>query len=306
MELSGVLFFPVTPFARDNRGRTSAVDDGALAEHVARGLGHGPGAVFAACGTGEFHALSVEEHRRVVAVAVAATAGQVPVFAGAGGGLGHALATARSAVEAGADGLLLMPPYLSEGPQDGLVAWVEAIVEAADRPVIVYQRATARFEPATVARIAQDPRVIGLKDGLGDVERMQRIVTTVRAAGHHGFTFFNGLPTAEASMLAYRGLGVRLYSSAVFAFLPEVATAFLTAFERDDEARLELLLREFYLPLVALRDRVPGYAVSLVKAGVERRGLPCGGVRPPLCDPSPDDLGRLEDLISRGLAVVQP
>jgi 5-dehydro-4-deoxyglucarate dehydratase len=228
------------------------------------------------------------------------------VFAGAGGGLGHGVATARAAADAGADGLLLMPPYLTGGTQDGLVAWVEAIVEAADRPVIVYQRSTVRLEPTTAVRLAADSRVIGLKDGSGDIERMQRIVSAVRAAGHHGFTFFNGLPTAEASMPAYLGLGVRLYSSAVFAFLPEVATAFLTALERDDEATISLLLREFYLPLVELRDRVPGYAVSLVKAGVALRGLDAGPVRPPLRGPSSGHLAELEALTARGLSLVRP
>lgn len=299
MELSRVLFFPVTPF-----GKRGDVDQGLLREHVAARLEHAPGAVFAACGTGEFHALSLAEHGSVVAGAVAATAGRVPVFAGAGGGLGHALDTARSAVEAGAEGLLLMPPYLTGGPQEGTLAWVEAVVEAADRPVIVYQRSTLRLAPRTVARLAADPRVIGLKDGVGDVDLLQRIVGAVRAAGHDGFTFFNGLPTAEASMLAYRGLGVRLYSSAVFAFLPEVATAFLAALESEDQATISRLLREFYLPLVDLRDRVPGYPVALVKAGVAVRGPDVGGVRPPLLDPSPEDLALLRALIEHGLSLV--
>ncbi|TKK77081.1 5-dehydro-4-deoxyglucarate dehydratase, partial [Herbidospora galbida] len=86
MNLSGVLFFPVTPFDADGR-----VAEDVLAEHLRRGLDHGPGAVFAACGTGEFTSLSEEEHARVVAVAAGQTAGRVPLFAGAGGPLGSAL-----------------------------------------------------------------------------------------------------------------------------------------------------------------------------------------------------------------------
>ncbi|MEU4513742.1 dihydrodipicolinate synthase family protein, partial [Nonomuraea wenchangensis] len=103
MNLSGVLFFPVTPF--DAEGRLA---EEVLAEHIRQGLEHGPGGVFAACGTGEFSALSEAEHERVIRVAADVVRGRVPLFAGAGGPLGAALSQARAARAAGADGLLLM------------------------------------------------------------------------------------------------------------------------------------------------------------------------------------------------------
>ena len=78
--LNGVLFFPVTPF--DSSGE---VDYRRLAEHIDRGVAAGPGGVFVACGTGEFHALGLEEFGRIVRCAVETVAGRVPVFAGAGG-----------------------------------------------------------------------------------------------------------------------------------------------------------------------------------------------------------------------------
>lgn len=78
-DLSGVLFFPVTPFTA-----IGTVDAESLAEHLRRGLAAGAGGVFAGCGTGEFHALDVGEYRRVVHTAVEVTGGAVPVFAGAG------------------------------------------------------------------------------------------------------------------------------------------------------------------------------------------------------------------------------
>jgi len=93
--LDGVLFFPVTPFGPDG-----AVDYGALAEHLRRGGAAGPGAVFVACGTGEFHALDVAEYARIVAAAVEVVSGAVPVFAGAGGSVVHARAFAREAARA--------------------------------------------------------------------------------------------------------------------------------------------------------------------------------------------------------------
>ncbi len=285
MNLSGVLFFPVTPF--DAGG---ALAEEVLAEHVRRGMEHGPGGVFAACGTGEFSALSESEHARAVRVATEVVAGRVPVFAGAGGPLGAALNQARAAREAGADGLLLMPPYLAQGPGHGFEAYVRAVAEVL--PVIIYQRGSVVLEPEAVVALAGLPGVIGLKDGVGDIDRMQRIVLAVRES-YPDFLFFNGLPTAELTMPAYRGLGVELYSSAVFAFAPEIALAYLNGEER--------LLTEFYAPLVRLRGKVPGYPVSLVKAGVRLRGLDVGAVRPPLVEVSGEHLEELEALIKTGL-----
>nr|WP_055506830.1 5-dehydro-4-deoxyglucarate dehydratase [Nonomuraea pusilla] len=287
MNLSGVLFFPVTPF--DAAG---GLAKDVLAEHVARGMAHGPGGVFVACGTGEFSALSEAEHARAVRVAVETVAGRVPVFAGAGGPLGAALNQARAARAAGADGLLLMPPYLTQGPKDGFRAYVAAV--AAELPVIVYQRGPVVLEPDDVLALADLPGVVGLKDGVGDIDRMQRTVLAVREK-HEDFLFFNGLPTAELTMPAYRGIGVDLYSSAVFAFAPEIATAYLNGDER--------LISEFYAPLVRLRGKVPGYPVALVKAGVRLRGLDVGAVRPPLVDLTGEHLAELGALIASGLAL---
>ncbi|GAA5054011.1 5-dehydro-4-deoxyglucarate dehydratase [Thermocatellispora tengchongensis] len=290
MHLSGVLFFPVTPF-----GAGGGLAEDVLAEHISRGLEHGPGGIFVACGTGEFTSLSQDEHARAVRVATETAAGRVPVIAGAGGPLGAALAQAAAAKDAGADGLLLMPPYLAQGPVSGLVAYVRAVAEAG-LPVIVYQRGPVVLEPETAVELARIPGVVGLKDGVGDIDRMQRIVLAIRAEIGPEFTFFNGLPTAELTMPAYRGLGVELYSSAVFCFAPEIATAYLRGEER--------LLTEFYAPLVALRAKVPGYAVSLVKAGVRLRGLDVGPVRPPLTEPALEHLEELSRLLKSGLEIV--
>ncbi|MFE0188071.1 5-dehydro-4-deoxyglucarate dehydratase [Streptomyces sp. NPDC058989] len=303
MHLDRVLFFPVTPFASDG-----SVNSEALAAHIEAGIGHDAGGVFVGCGTGEFHALGPEEYRRVVQIAVHTTNGRVPVVAGAGGPLPHAIGCARAAAEAGVDGLLLMPPYLVDGPEVGLIAYVRAVAGATELPVVIYQRKNARFTPEGAAYLAQLPTVAGFKDGLGDIELMQRTVLEVRRALHDSgkpFAFFNGLPTAEVSVPAYRALGVDLYSSAAFCFVPEVANAFRVAVTEGDASLTGKLLEKFYGPLAQLRDRAPGYAVSLVKAGVRLRGLDVGAVRPPLVDPHPKDLDTLERLIATGLDLVQ-
>ncbi|MEU0169943.1 5-dehydro-4-deoxyglucarate dehydratase [Streptomyces iakyrus] len=299
MKFHGVLFFPVTPFAADG-----SLDEERLAQHIESGVAAGAGGVFVACGTGEFHALSAEEIERATRVAVRTTAGRVPVLAAAGGPTPVARDHAARVERAGADGILLLPPYLVSAPQQGLVRYVEEVIAATDLPVVFYQRGTARLTARTAAEIAALPGVVGLKDGIGDIERMHRIVRAVRAVpGTEDFQFFNGLPTAEMTAPAYRGVGVELYSSAVFAFAPEIALAFHRALAEDDDALVSRLLDEFYGPLVALRDEVPGYAVSLVKAGVTLRGLDVGGVRAPLLDPTPEHLARLSKLLDHGLEV---
>ncbi|MET9574426.1 5-dehydro-4-deoxyglucarate dehydratase [Streptomyces sp. DT199] len=300
MKFHGVLFFPVTPFAADG-----SLDEERLARHIESGVAAGAGGVFVACGTGEFHALSAEEIERATRVAVETTAGRVPVLAAAGGPAPVARDHAARVERAGADGVLLLPPYLVSAPQQGLVRYVEEVIAATDLPVVFYQRGTARLTAETAAEIAALPGVVGLKDGIGDIERMHRIVRAVRAVpGTEDFQFFNGLPTAEMTAPAYKGVGVELYSSAVFAFAPEIALAFHRALAEDDDTLVSRLLDEFYGPLVALRDEVPGYAVSLVKAGVTLRGLDVGGVRAPLLDPTPEHVARLSKLLDHGLEVV--
>jgi 5-dehydro-4-deoxyglucarate dehydratase len=203
----------------------------------------------------------------------------------------------------GADGVLLLPPYLVSGPPAGLVDHVRYVVRDRDVPVIVYHRSPGVFTPETARALLDVPNVVGLKDGFGDVDLMTRIVASVRGSGHERadeFLFLNGLPTAEVSARAYRSIGVLTYSSAVHCFAPDIAHAFHQALARDDSVTTDALLRGFYLPLVALRDETPGFAVSLVKAGARLRGDKVGGVRPPLRDPSPDQLARLEQIIADG------
>ncbi|MER5507029.1 5-dehydro-4-deoxyglucarate dehydratase [Streptomyces sp. NPDC002766] len=292
---SGVLSFPLTSFRDDG-----SLDPDGFRAHVAAQLATAPGAVFPACGTGEFFSLDEEEYRQVVTIAVEEAGGKVPVVAGVGYGWAQAARFARIAEEAGADALLVLPHYLVAAPQDGLVAQLERLAARTRLPLIAYQRGQVTYTPAALRRIADIPHVIGLKDGHSDLDRLQRLTL----AAPEGFLFFNGAATAEIQARAYATVGVPAYSSAVHAFAPEIANAFFTALRTGDDKGVERLLRDFYVPLVELRDRVPGYAVSLVKAAARLRGRPVGPVRAPLTDPSPADLADLETLLASGLDLV--
>lgn len=295
MKFSGVLFFPITAFRTDG-----TVDAELTAEHVRSRLEYGPGGVFPACGTGEFHALSATEAAQVVRATVEVVAGRVPVVTGAGGPLGHAIECARNAADAGADALLVLPPYLVSSTIAGTVAYVEAVAAASSLPVIVYHRGSARLTAEAARHLAENPKVVGFKDGFGDVGLAQEIVRAVASVGRDDISLFNGLLTAELTQAAYRGIGIPLYSSAAFAMAPGVATAYFQAYSTGDEARRLELLDRFYLPLVALRDQTPGFGVSLVKAGVRLGGLPVGTVRPPLVEPDAEQLAELERILQIG------
>jgi 5-dehydro-4-deoxyglucarate dehydratase len=297
----GVLFFPVTPFTE-----AGAVDLELLAQHIAKGVDAGPGGVFIACGTGEFHAMEPQEFGDVVRTAVDTVAGRVPVYAGAGGAIAQAKLFATAAKANGADGLLLLPPYLVEVPAAGLIDYTREVAAATDLPVIVYNRNNARYTEESVIEVAKIPNVIGFKDGTGDLDQVARIVRAVKdnLKADKDFLFFNGLPTAETTQQAYRAIGVPLYSSATFAFAPDLALAFYNALESGNDALVDALSAAFFHPLVRLRDTVPGYAVSLVKAGVAMDGIPAGPVRPPLIMPSSADLKELQSIIAAGRAVL--
>lgn len=297
---SGPLFFPVTAYGPDG-----ALDLDVYRAHVRRGVDAGAAAVFACCGTGEFHALTPEEFERCVRAAVEETDGRVPVIAGVGYGTALAVRYAGLSETAGADGLLALPPYLVVAAQEGLLRHYREVTAATRLPVIVYQRDNAVFTPKTVVALARTEGIIGLKDGLGDLDLMQRIISAVRTEVPGDFLYFNGLPTAEQTQLAYRALGVTLYSSAVFCFAPEIALAFHRALTTGDDTTAHRLLDGFYRPFVELRAQGRGYAVSLVKAGVRLGGLDVGEVRPPLHEPSEDHVKRLAEVIERGHALLE-
>ncbi|MGI5371831.1 5-dehydro-4-deoxyglucarate dehydratase [Streptomyces iakyrus] len=291
----GVLSFPLTTFREDGR-----LDLDAYRAYLTDRLATAPGAVFPACGTGEFFSLDEDEYRAVVEATVEIADGRLPVVAGIGYGWAQAARFARIAEEAGADALLVLPHYLVAAPQDGLVAQLEHIAARTRLPLIAYQRGQVAFTAESLKRIADIPNVVGLKDGHSDLDRLQRLTL----AAPEDFLFFNGASTAEIQARAYATVGVPAYSSAVHAFAPEIANPFFTALKDGDDTVVTTLLREFYVPLVELRDRVPGYAVSLVKAAARLRGLPVGPVRAPLADPSAADLADLEKVLDHGLSLV--
>lgn len=291
----GLVSFPVTPFTPDR-----SLDLSRFREHVRSMIDAHPAALFVCGGTGEFFSLHPDEYRALVRAAVEEARGDLPVVAAAGYGTRLAVDYAQMAERAGADGLLVLPPYLVQSEQEGLYQHYHAIAAATTLGLILYQRDNALFTPATVSRLAEIPNVIGFKDGHGDMERLIRIS---RALGDR-LLMMNGMPTAEMSAKAFFGVGIDTYSSAVFNFVPEIARTFYAAISAGNGVEVDRLLDGFYRPFVDLRDQVKGYAIALIKAGLNVTDRPVGSVRPPLINPSPEHEARLRDIIGQGLSLV--
>lgn len=285
----GLLSFPVTDF--DSAGNFNPESYRERLEWLA---GHDISAIFIAGGTGEFFNLTLDEYRDIVSLAVEAVGGRLPVIASAGLSVKSGQAFAKVAEEAGADGILLMPPYLTECPQDGLVEYAHQICDSTSLNVIYYNRANGVLEANAVQQLADRcPNLIGLKDGKGDIQALNKIVKTVGDR----LVYIGGVPTAEIFAEAYLAIGVNTYSSAVFNFVPEMAVKFYRELRSGKKEVVKKITNEFFIPFVNLRDNKQGYGVSLIKEGADIIGKPAGKVRAPLSVPSSAERQELERLI---------
>ena len=288
---SGLLSFPITDFDANGDFRPDT-----YAKRLEWLAPYGASALFAAGGTGEFFSLTHSEYSDVVKVAVDTCRGNVPILAGAGGPTRSAIAFTAEAQRLGAQGVLLLPHYLTEASQDGLVAHVEQVCKSTDIGVVVYNRGQCRLTPDSLEKLADRcPNLIGFKDGIGDIELM---VSIWRRMGDR-FSYLGGLPTAEVYAAAYKALGVPVYSSAVFNFMPKMAVDFYHAIAADDFATTNRLIDDFFLPYLEIRNRKAGYAVSIVKAGARLVGHDAGPVRAPLTDLTAVECDMLQALISK-------
>lgn len=285
----GLLSFPVTDF--DANGDFNPQGYQARLEWL---MPFGARALFAAGGTGEYFSLTLDEYSKVVETAVKTCENHTPILAGAGGPTRTAIAFAQEAQRQGAAGLLLMPHYLTEAPQDGIARHVREVCASVDIGVVLYNRGQCRLSAPVLEQLADEcPNLIGFKDGVGDIENMVR----VRRRLGDRFAYLGGLPTAEVFAAAYRALGVPVYSSAVFNFIPATAMKFYEAVKSGDDATIGHLLDTFFLPLLEIRNRKAGYAVSIVKAGARIVGHSAGPVRAPLAELTAQEEDALRTLI---------
>lgn len=287
----GLLSFPVTAFDQNLE-----FDENLYREHVSWQSSFDVAGLFAAGGTGEGFSLTAEENKKVVQAAVESSRPEVPVLGSAGGSTKQAIELARGAQEAGAEGILLLPPYLTENDQQGLLEHASAIIDAVDIAVIVYNRANGIYSAETVAQLSdRHENFIGFKDAIGDIEHLAKVY----ARNGDRLFYLGGLPTAETYALPLLQMGMSTYSSAMYNFVPEFALEFYADVRKQDRVAVNEKLNRFVLPYLEIRDRGKGFGVSIVKAGLQAIGRNAGPVRPPLHNLSEQDLADLTALIQQ-------
>lgn len=164
----GVFTALVTPMHDDGR-----VDDDGLAQLVESQIAAGIHGLVPCGTTGEAATLSHEEHIHVVEVVQRLAANRVPVLAGAGSNSTHeAIELTRACKQLGVAATLQVVPYYNKPPQDGLIRHFEAIADAVDLPMVLYNvpgRTVTDMLPATVAHLSRHPNIVGIKDATGDM-----------------------------------------------------------------------------------------------------------------------------------------
>lgn len=295
-ELRGVFGFPVTPFRAD-----LSLDLDALAENVDEMASHPFCSMVAAGGTGELYSLTPEEVEVVVRTTVDAVAGRMPVVAGTGFNAALGADIARRAERAGAEFILILPPYYVLSPEQGLFAYYKAIADATGLPLAIYSRDWAVFTPEMVARLADlIPSLAAWKDGQGDVRRLQRIMNF----NGDRLAWFGGL--GDDCAPGYFSIGVQAYTSSISNIAPQLSLDIAEAGLAGDFKHLNRLMARYVHPLYAIRERARGYEVAVMKAAMEMLGKRAGPVRPPLTNCKPQDLADLQALMDVYAEIAAP
>lgn len=284
--------FPVTPFKKD-----LSLDLDALIRNVDEMAAHPFCAMVATGGTGELYSLSTEETEEVVSAAVSAAKGRMPIVAGTGYNAAIGVDIAKRAAKAGAECLLVLPPYYSNAPEEGLFGYYEAIGKATDLPMMIYSREWANFTPDQVARLAERvPTLVAWKDGQGNGMRYSRIIQKLGDR----LAWLGGL--GDDCAPTYFAVGVQAFTSSISNISPKVSLALSKAGMARDFAALDGLMARFVNPLYALREKVKGYEVSVMKTAMEMMGKPAGPVRPPLENTRDAHMAELRQIVDTYLA----
>jgi len=268
------------------------VDLDALAENVAEMVRYPFCALVAAGGVGEIYSLTPREIEDVVRVTVAAAGGRMPVVGGTAFNAPLGSEIARGVERAGADCVLVLPPYYISSPEEGLIEYYRMIGEATGLPLMIYSRDWAVFSPQQVARLAERvPTLHFWKDGQGDTRKYQRIMQHVGSR----LAWLGGL--GDDCVPAYFAIGVQAFTSSISNIAPKLSLELAEAAMTGDAPRLATLMEKYVHPLFALRERMRGYEVALTKQAMEILGRRAGPVRPPLSNCLPQDVEDLRRLM---------
>jgi 4-hydroxy-tetrahydrodipicolinate synthase len=280
----------VTPF------KNGELDEEAYRELIEFQIERGTSAIVPVGTTGESATLSMEEHARVLEIAVKVVNKRVPVIAGTGGNnTNEAIELTAHAKKVGADATLQVTPYYNKPTQEGLYQHFKAVAKAASLPQVLYNvpgRTGVNLLPTTVARLAELPEVVAIKEASGNLVQMAEIVNLVGDK----IALLSGDDNLTLPVLALGGAGV---ISVVANIVPRDTADMVSAWERGDFARSKEL---FYRLLPLCQAMFYETNPIPVKTALALMGKIKGEFRLPLVPISPANEERLRKaLIDYGL-----
>ncbi len=283
----------ITPF------KDGKVDERAFQRHVEWQIGQGTHGLVPVGTTGESPTLSHDEHRRVIELCIEVAAGRVPVIAGTGSNsTAEAVALTRFAKQAGADGALVVTPYYNKPTQEGLYLHFKAVNNSADIPIVIYNipgRSVVDMSVETMARLAQLPNIVGVKDATANLAR----VSQQRAAIGHEFIQLSGEDATALGFMAHGGQGCISVTANI---APALCSEFqLACLGGNFERALELQDRLMPLHDALFVESNPGP----VKYAAQKLGLCSGETRLPLAPISAASKAKVDAALDRvGLVLV--
>ena len=287
--LSGVIAFPITPFHEN-----LSLDLPGLHENLTKLIEHPITGIVAAGGTGEMYSLTPAEYERVIELTVHAIENRVPVIAGVGFGQRVGIEMAHAAEKAGADGILIFPPYYPNADEEGLIEYYRSIAASTKLGVLIYSRDWLTFGPSTVERLcSQIPTLVAWKDGQGDIRRLQTIMNRVGDR----LLWIGG--AGDDMVGAYYSTGIRTFTSSIATVAPRLSLRLHELGSSDAKDDLAEFLDRCVIPLFAIRSRRKGYEVSTMKALMDMVGMNGGPVRPPLVSVTEEELDELRLILGR-------
>ena len=285
----GTIGFPVTPWDASLR-----LDEAALRAHAECMLAAGLDALSFCGSNGELHALSLPEYERICEIASELVAHRAYLIFGVGQSWRTARTQAVYARRAGAKAVLCVAPYMADPNEHGLAEYYRSVADAAGISVILYQTKWSGTVPLSLLeKLADVENICMVKDENGDLSHYLQV------RRHFGdrFHWINGM--AEPFVPSYWKLGVETFTSGLACFMPEATLRIRALARTGDFTGVNAILDDLVLPMYELRNRRPGYKVSMIKTAMSLAGIQAGSVRPPLVAMDTADKEDLRSLMER-------
>ncbi len=284
--IRGVLPALITPFTKDNK-----VDDEGLKQNIRFLIENGVSGIVPCGTTGESATLSIEEHEKVIEIAVECST--VPVVAGTGSNnTTEALELTRSAGDAGADAALLITPYYNKPNDRGMLAHFKKIANEVDIPIILYNvpsRTGVNLKPEVVAELARECNIIGIKEASGNLDQVTKILELTQ---DEDFVVLSGDDGLTLPIMALGGAGV---ISVVANVAPKLTVSLVEAFKdgnMEEARKLHLKLSPLIRAVFLETNPIP------IKKAVELIGLAAGDLRLPLAHMSGENERKLKTALN--------